>query len=156
MPVSYIDIPTGVSGSAKEKMVKEVYDAIHEAWPIPDTRILIREWPFEAVSQDGRIERTPMRPICALDVPPGLAVEAKRALVRRVSTAIAEACRREVEEVSLPSGTRVETNWVLTFFREYPLDRAALGDVLAMDNPMVLESLDGTPVGANSEPAVRS
>jgi phenylpyruvate tautomerase PptA (4-oxalocrotonate tautomerase family) len=63
MPVSYIDIPSGVSTSAKEKLVKEVYDAIHEAWPIPDTRILLREWPDEAVSQDGRMEKTPMRPI---------------------------------------------------------------------------------------------
>ena len=56
MPVSYIDIPTGVSHSAKEKMSREVFDAIHQAWPIPDTRILIREWPAESVSQDGRIE----------------------------------------------------------------------------------------------------
>ena len=32
-----------------------------EAWPIPDTRVLIREWPNEAVSQDGRIENVPMR-----------------------------------------------------------------------------------------------
>jgi hypothetical protein len=64
MPVSYIDIPSGVSHSAKEKMSREVFDAIHEAWPIPDTRILIREWPAESVSQDGHIEDSPMRPIC--------------------------------------------------------------------------------------------
>ena len=62
MPVSYIDIPTGVSHSAQEKMSREVFDAIHQAWPIPDTRILIREWPAELVSQDGRIETAPMRP----------------------------------------------------------------------------------------------
>jgi hypothetical protein len=36
----------------------------------------------------------------------------------------------------------VKTNWVLTFFREYPLERAALGDLLATENPMVLESLE--------------
>jgi hypothetical protein len=84
-----------------------------------------------------------MRPICFLDVPPGLAVEAKRTLVQRISTAIAEACGREQEDVPLPSGSHVKTNWVLTFFREYPLDRAALGDLLAMENPMVLESLAG-------------
>jgi hypothetical protein len=66
MPVSYIDIPSGVSHSAKEKMSREVFDAIHEAWPIPDTRILIRDWPAESVSQDGHIEDSPMRPICFL------------------------------------------------------------------------------------------
>ena len=106
MPVSYIDIPSGVSQSAKVSLSQEVYEAIHEAWPIPDTRILIREWPADSVSQDGRIDDTPMRPICSLDVPPDLAIEAKRKLVHRISTAIAEACGREEEEVLLPSGLR--------------------------------------------------
>jgi phenylpyruvate tautomerase PptA (4-oxalocrotonate tautomerase family) len=144
MPVSYIDIPSGVSNDAKEKMVKDVYEAIHEAWPIPDTRIMVREWPHNTVSQDGVIADAPMRPICMLDVPPELPVDAKRRLIRRISTAIATACDRDDEEVQLPSGTKIHTNWVLTFFREYPLDRAALGPILAFENPMVLESLEGT------------
>ena len=42
MPVAYIDIPTGVNDVAKEKNFNEMYEAIHEAWPIPDTRVLIR------------------------------------------------------------------------------------------------------------------
>lgn len=141
MPVSYIDVPSGVSHSARQKMIEEVFEAIHEAWPIPDTRILMREWPAGSVSQDGRIDTAPMRPICFLDVPPGLPIEAKRKLVDRISTSVAEACGREEEEVVLSSGSRVRTNWVLTFFREYPLDRAALGNLLAMENPMVLESM---------------
>ena len=57
MPVAYIDIPTGVNDGAKKKIFAEMYEAIHEAWPIPDTRVLIREWANEAVSQDGRIEK---------------------------------------------------------------------------------------------------
>jgi hypothetical protein len=56
--VAYVDIPTGVNGVGKKKVFRELYEAIHEAWPIPDTRVLIREWPDEAVSQDGRIERS--------------------------------------------------------------------------------------------------
>jgi hypothetical protein len=148
MPVSYIDIPSDVSHSAMQKMTEEVFAAIHEAWPIPDTRILVREWPAGSVSQDGRFDAAPMRPICFLDVPPDLAIEAKRKLVNRISTAIAAACGRENEEVPLPSGSVVKTNWVLTFFREYPLDRAALGDLLALENPMVLESMD--PPGESS------
>jgi phenylpyruvate tautomerase PptA (4-oxalocrotonate tautomerase family) len=154
MPVSYIDIPSGVSHDAKAKMVKDVYEAIHEAWPIPDTRILVREWPADSVSQDGRMEETPMRPICMLDVPPELAVEAKRRLVQRISTAIGRACNREDEEVRLPSGTQVKTNWVLTFFREYPFDRAALSGLLAIENPMVLESLEGMSPDERAHEAV--
>jgi phenylpyruvate tautomerase PptA (4-oxalocrotonate tautomerase family) len=154
MPVSYIDIPSGVPQSAKEKLVQEVFEAIHDTWPIPDTRILLREWPDETVSQDGRMERTPMRPICSLDVPPDLAVEAKRRLVQRISAAIGEACGREDEEVRLPSGSKITTNWVMTFFREYPLDRASLGNLLASENPMVLESLEDTRPDAASRQAV--
>jgi phenylpyruvate tautomerase PptA (4-oxalocrotonate tautomerase family) len=141
MPVAYVDIPTGVNDGAKKKIFQELYEEIHEAWPIPDTRVLIREWPNEAVSQDGRIENVPMRPICTLAVPPGLEHDAKQKLVRQISNTIGEACGREVEEIHLPSGTKIYNNWVLTFFWELPLDKVALGDLIATENPLVLENL---------------
>jgi phenylpyruvate tautomerase PptA (4-oxalocrotonate tautomerase family) len=141
MPVAYVDIPADVNDSSKRKIFTELYEAIHQAWPIPDTRVLIREWPDEAVSQDGRIERKPMRPICTLAVPPGLEPGAKRTLIKQISDTIGEACGREVEEIRLPSGTKIHNNWVLTFFWELPLDKVALGDLLAAENPLVLENL---------------
>lgn len=141
MPVAYVDIPTGVTDSAREKILNELYAAIHEAWPIPDTRVLIREWPNTAVSQDGRIEDVAMRPICTLAVPPGLELDAKQKLVRQISNTLGEACGRDVEEIRLPSGTKIFNNWVLTFFWELPLDKVALGDVIATENPLVLENL---------------
>jgi phenylpyruvate tautomerase PptA (4-oxalocrotonate tautomerase family) len=141
MPVAYIDVPTGLNDSAKKKIFAELYEAIHEAWPIPDTRVLVREWPDNAVSQDGRIELVPMRPICTLAVPPDLEQGAKRKLIRQISSTIGEACGREVEEIRLPSGTTIYNNWVLTFFWELPLDKVALGDLLATENPLVLENL---------------
>jgi hypothetical protein len=110
MPVAYVDIPTGVSDSGKTKILNEIYGAVHEAWPIPDTRVLIREWPSEAVSQDGRIEDMPMRPICTVAAPPDLDLDAKHRLIRRISETIGEACSREVEEIHLPSGTGFCTN----------------------------------------------
>jgi hypothetical protein len=141
VPVAYIDVPTGVNEEAKKKIFTETYEAIHEAWPIPDTRVLIREWPDETVSQDGRIERVPMRPICTLAVPPGSDRDAKHRLVRKISSTIGDACGREVEEIRLPSGTKIQNNWVLTFFWELPLDKVALGDLIANENPLVLENL---------------
>lgn len=141
MPVAYIDIPTGVDDGAKKKIFTEMYEAIHEAWPIPDTRVLIREWPDEAVSQDGRIELVPMRPICTLAVPPGLEADGKRKLIRKISDTVGDACGRKVEEIRLPSGTTISNNWVLTFFWELPLDKVGLGDLLATENPLVLENL---------------
>jgi phenylpyruvate tautomerase PptA (4-oxalocrotonate tautomerase family) len=141
MPVAYIDIPTGANDGAKKKIFSEMYEAIHEAWPIPDTRVLLREWPDEAVSQDGRIELVPMRPICTLAVPPGLDAGSKRRLIKKISDTLGEALGRQAEEIRLPSGTTFRSNWVLTFFWELPLDRVGLGDLLATENPLVLESL---------------
>ena len=141
MPVAYIDIPSGLSGDARKKIFEEIYVAIHVAWPIPDTRVLLREWGNEAVSQDGRIENVAMRPICTLAVPPGLEHDAKQRLVGQISTTLGAACGREVEEISLPSGTKIYNNWVLTFFWELPLDKVALGDLIATENPLVLENL---------------
>ena len=107
MPVAYIDIPAGTNDGAKKKIFQEMYEAIHEAWPIPDTRILIREWLNEAVSQDGRIENVPMRPICTLAVPPGLQLKEKQRLVRQISNTLGEACGRKVEEIHLRRGIPV-------------------------------------------------
>jgi hypothetical protein len=36
--VVYVDIPIGVNDGAKKKIFQELYEEIHEAWPIPDTR----------------------------------------------------------------------------------------------------------------------
>jgi hypothetical protein len=108
---------------------------------IPDTRVFLREWPAEQTSVDGELAR-PMRPVCIFAVPPGLPVEAKRQLVKRVSSAIAETCNLPREDVPLPSGKKVSTRWVLGFFSEYPLDQASLDDLIASENPMVLESLE--------------
>jgi phenylpyruvate tautomerase PptA (4-oxalocrotonate tautomerase family) len=141
MPVAYLDLSPGLTVDVKKKLVKEVAESIHDAYRIPDTRVFLREWPAEQTSVDGELAR-PMRPICNFLVPPGLPVEAKRQLVNRVNSAIAEACNPPREDVQLPSGKKVSTRWVLAFFSEYPLEQAALDDLMAIDNPMVLESME--------------
>ena len=141
MPVAYLDLQSGLSVDIKQKLVKEVAKFMHDAWMIPDTRVLLREWPAEQTSVDGELAR-PMRPICSYHGP-RLPVEAtKRQLVNRVSSAIAEACNLPREDVQLPSGKKVSTRWVLTLFSEYPLEEAALDDLMAFENPMVLESME--------------
>ena len=141
MPVAYLDLQSGLSVDIKQKLVKEVAKHIHDAYMIPDTRVLLREWPADQTSVDGELSR-PMRPICNFCVPPGLPVDAKRQLVKRVSSAIADACNPLREDVALPSGKKVSTRWVLAFFSEYTLEQAALDDLMAFENPMVLESLE--------------
>jgi phenylpyruvate tautomerase PptA (4-oxalocrotonate tautomerase family) len=141
MPVAYLDLPSGLGTEPKRNLVKEVAEALHHAYKIEDTRVFLREWAAEQYSTDGQLGR-PLRPICTFAVPPGLPAEGKRALVKRVSTAIAEACSLPRGEVPLPSGKRINTIWVLSFFSEYPLERAALDDLMAFENPMVLEGME--------------
>jgi len=141
MPVAYLDLPSGLTVDIKKKLVKEVTESLHRAYKIPDNRVFLREWTTEQVGIDGELGR-PMRTICTFFVPPGLPVEGKRQLVKKVSSALAEACDPPQEEVSLPSGKKVNTRWVLGFFSEYPLEQAALDDLMAFENPMVTESLE--------------
>jgi phenylpyruvate tautomerase PptA (4-oxalocrotonate tautomerase family) len=141
MPCAYLDLPSGLAVDIKQKLVKEVAESIHDAYMIPDTRVFLREWPAEQTSIDGELAR-PMRPICNFLVPAGLPVDAKRQLVNRVSSAIVEACNLPREDVPLPSGKQVSTRWVLALFSEYPLEQAALDDLMAFENPMVLESME--------------
>src|SRR4029453_7863800 len=141
MPVAYLDLPSGLDVDTKKKLVKEVAESIDHAYMIPDTRVFLREWPPEQMSVDGLLGH-PMRPICDFVVPPGLPVEAKRQLVKRASSAIAEACSLPRGEVQLPSGKKVSTRWVLGFFREVPLEQATLDNLMAFENPMVLESIE--------------
>lgn len=132
MPISYLDVPTGVGDDAKRTLVKEVYEALDEAYRVPDTRIFLREWPRESVSQDGRLDGEPTKPVCFLEVPTGIRAEAKRALVWRISGAIAETYR-------LPD--------VLIFLREYPLDMVSLDGGLQSENPIILEAMTRAAAG---------
>jgi hypothetical protein len=55
---------------------------------------------------------------------------------------MATTIERGCEAVPLPSGEQVSTRWVLSFFFEVPLEQAALDDLMAFENPMVLESVE--------------
>jgi len=70
MPIAYLDAPPGVEVDEKRKLVKAMYDALHEAYAFPDdVRIFLREWPLEGVSQDGRLGSEPARPVLLIHVP---------------------------------------------------------------------------------------
>jgi phenylpyruvate tautomerase PptA (4-oxalocrotonate tautomerase family) len=126
MPISYIDVPPGIRAGAKKKLVKEIYAALDEAYHVPDTRIFLREWALENVSQDGRLDSEPAKPVCFLEVPPGIRIDVKRKTVKRISAAIAEAYH-------LPD--------ILIFIREYPLEMVSQDGGLQSENPMILEAM---------------
>ena len=126
MPISYVDLPEGIQIDTKRKMVKEICAALEDAYRIPDTRIFLREWPLDAVSQDGRLDLKPAKPVVFLEVPPGIQAEAKRHLLKRISAAVTEAYH-------LPD--------VLIFFREYALDMVSQDGGLQSENPLILEAM---------------
>jgi len=136
MPVAVIDIPSGLTWGAKERLHKDVAESIHDAYQMPDTRVYLREWSAEQTSFDGVVGAA-FRPMCNFIVPPILTAESRKMLVSRVSSAITRACDLRAEVVSLPSGEQVSTRWVLQFFFEVPLEQAALDGIMAFENPMV-------------------
>ncbi len=91
MPIAYIDVSPGIHVDAKRRLVKEVFVALDEAYRVPDTRIFLREWPLENVSQDGRLDSAPAKPVAFLEVPPGIRIDVKRDMLKRISAAIAAA-----------------------------------------------------------------
>src|SRR5262245_17663333 len=126
MPIAFIEAPPGIRVDAKRKLVKEVCAALDEAYHVPDTRIYLRDWPVDCVSQDGRLDSEPTKPVCFLEVPPSIQIDVKRKLVKRICAAIADAYH-------LPG--------VLVFLREYPLDMVSQDGGLQSENPMVLEAM---------------
>jgi hypothetical protein len=94
MPIAYLDAPQGIGIDEKRKLVKAMYDALHEAYPFPDdVRIFLREWPSVSVGQDGRLDSEPARPVFMMHVPQGVNIEAKRKMLKGIHAAVAEAYR---------------------------------------------------------------
>lgn len=126
MPIGYLDVPTGADIDTKRELVKAMYEALHEAYPFPDdTRIFLREWPLDSVSQNGLLGSEPARPAFIAHVPEGVHIDVKRTMLKKINTAVAKAYR-------LP--------WFITFLHEHSLDLVAVdGDILADDQQRVAD-----------------
>jgi phenylpyruvate tautomerase PptA (4-oxalocrotonate tautomerase family) len=130
MPVFTIDAPSGVSQDAKRKMMKEVTEALHAAWPIPDSRGWLREYPSGSVSQDGLIGAEPVRPVCSLEAPELSNLDAKRKLVAKVESAIAAA----YDGIA-------NTEEVLVLVNHYPLQNVGWKGSLQSDKPEIVAAI---------------
>lgn len=120
MPIGYLDVPVGASLSTKKKLVKAMYEAMHEAYPFPDdTRIFLREWPPDSVSQNGLLGSEPARPVFIVHIPQGGDLDAKRTMLKKINAAVADA-------YPLPD--------IATFLHEHPLESVVInGGILADD-----------------------
>jgi hypothetical protein len=85
-------VPTGADLATKRELVKELYDAMHEVYPFPDdTRIFLREWPLDSVSQNGLLGSGPTRPVFIIHVPKDGNLDAKRTTVKKINAAVTKA-----------------------------------------------------------------
>jgi hypothetical protein len=82
-----------------------------------------------------------MRPICTLAVPPASSLTPRRDWSGKSAKRSARLAAGKSKRFSCQAERRSTTNWVLTFFWELPLDKVALGDLIATENPLVLEKL---------------
>ncbi|MDT5015536.1 MAG: hypothetical protein QOD39_1696 [Mycobacterium sp.] len=130
MPVFTIDAPSGIPQDAKRKMMKEVTEALHEAWPIPDTRGWLREYPVDSVSQDGHIGAEPVRPVCSLEAPELTNLDAKRKLVQKIESAIGAAY-----------DGFAQTDEVLILINHYPLENVGWRGSLQSDKPEIVAAI---------------
>jgi hypothetical protein len=55
MPISFLEVPPGISIDSKRILVRKIQEALDQAYRIPDTRIFIHEW----VADERKPGRTP-------------------------------------------------------------------------------------------------
>jgi phenylpyruvate tautomerase PptA (4-oxalocrotonate tautomerase family) len=137
MPIGYLDVPTGADLATKRELVKAIYDAMHEVYPFPDdTRIFLREWPLDAVSQNGELGSEPARPVFTIEVPRDGQSDTMRIMIRQIHEAVSHA-------YGLPD--------FMTFLHEHTLTTVANnGVLLADDQQRVEEQQHAYPTSSSS------
>jgi hypothetical protein len=136
MPIAYLEVPAGADLSTKRTLVKALYGALSEVYPFPDdTRIFLREWPLDSVSQNGLLGSEPARPVFIMHVPEGGDPAARRKMLKKINAAVDDAYH-------LPE--------FVTFMHEHSLDVVAVnGALLADDLQRVEEQRKAYPAAAS-------
>lgn len=130
MPQFLIEVPTGIQTDAKQRMMKEITEAIDEAYHVPDVRIWLREYAAENVSQNGQIGADPIKPLCFLEAPELSDLDAKRKMSHKIHDAIGEAYKG-----------LANTRETLILMNHYPLENAGWGGRLQSDNPELVAAV---------------
>jgi len=118
MPKFSIEAPEGVLPAAKQKMFKEITEALREAYRIGDIRGWLREYPPCNVCQGGQTGTGPVRPVCELDAPELASLDAKHTLVLKIDAAIASA----YQDIA-------DTSETVILIRQYPRDNTGVNQV---------------------------
>ena len=90
MPIAYLDVQEGIEIEQKKVLVRGICDAMQGVYPSGDHRVYVREWPFDSVSQDGRLGWERPRLVFQF-LGPRLAIETKRKMMKGIIAAVASA-----------------------------------------------------------------
>jgi hypothetical protein len=130
MPQLLIEAPLGIRPDAKLEMMRDVTEAINEAFPIPDVRIWLREYPPDNVAQNGNPGAGLVGPLCFLEAPELEDIDARRTMSNKISAAIAKAY-----------DGLADTDRTLILMNHYPLEYAGFAGRLQSDNPELVEAI---------------
>jgi phenylpyruvate tautomerase PptA (4-oxalocrotonate tautomerase family) len=133
MPQFFIEAPHGLGREAKQQLMREVTDAIEEAYHMsPDIQVWLREYSGENVAFDGRLYGDePMRPVCFLEAPELASEDVSRTMAKRIDAAIAVAYR-----------DLANTEETLILMNHYPLQHAGFQGRLQSDDPAAVEAVE--------------
>jgi phenylpyruvate tautomerase PptA (4-oxalocrotonate tautomerase family) len=134
MPISFLEAPRGITHSAKERLFRDVLAALDEAYRLDDVRVYLREYATEDIAQNSSAETEPPRIILFVEGPPLGDIAVKRSMVEKIHAALAKGY-----------DGLTDLSRIAIFINEYPIENAAFGGRLQVDNPdeaEVLRSLE--------------
>lgn len=130
MPQIFIEAPLGIRDEAKQELMRDITQAVDDAFQIPDVRIWLREYAPGNVAQDGKIGAEAVRPVCFLEVPELNDIDARRTMSSRIGDAIGKAYEG-----------LANTDETLVLMNHYPLEYAGFAGRLQSDDPEMVAAM---------------
>jgi phenylpyruvate tautomerase PptA (4-oxalocrotonate tautomerase family) len=104
MPVVFIKGPPGLSKKAKKELIEGTLQAMVSAYPMPDDRVYLEEVSSENVGhtpllavtdgEDWAVQLEPARIFVEVVAPPGIPIDVKRELMRKLTDVVGRAYGR--------------------------------------------------------------
>jgi len=130
MPICYIEGPSGLSKTIKKQLITSTLESLVSAYQMPDDRVFLKENSIVDIGHTSHedvasyeIQVKNARPVCVIQAPEGLPIEARRILMSDLTGHIAKAYELK------------DLRDVLIFIQEYPLDVVANNGTLQSENP---------------------
>lgn len=130
MPICFIEGPSGLHENSKKELMEKTLKSLVKAYQMPDDRVFIKENSVIDTGHTGHLDISEVivqaenaKPVCIIQAPEGLPIDAKRILMGELTKNIATAYQVN------------DFRDILIFIQEYPLDVVANNGILQAENP---------------------